>query len=70
MYAYNNKHSLRSNTIAIILHLVAGCCTIWISRSRRSVRKVLVTSSYTNLKIIKIYINTKTIIKINKKIRH
>jgi hypothetical protein len=58
-YAYNNKHSLRSNAkvmaaklarlthrIAIQLHLVAESCTICSSRSRRPVRKLLVTPSY------------------------
>jgi hypothetical protein len=56
----NNKHSLRSNTkcyggkthtrltykIAVQLHVVAESGTICSSRSRRPVRKVLVTPSY------------------------
>jgi hypothetical protein len=47
IYAYNNKHSLRSNRnrltrrIVIQLHLVAESCTICSSRSRRPVRKLL-----------------------------
>jgi hypothetical protein len=59
IYAYNNKHSLRSNTkdyakltrlthkIAIQLHLVAQSCTIYSSRSRRPVQKLLDIPSYT-----------------------
>jgi len=59
IYAHNNKHSLRRNTkvvvaklirlthkIAIQPHLVAECCTIFSSRSRRPVRKLLDTFSY------------------------
>jgi len=34
-----------TNKIAIKLHLVAGSCTICRSRSRRTVRKLLDTSS-------------------------
>jgi hypothetical protein len=58
IYAYNNKHSLRSNTksyggklttlthkIAIQLHLVAESCTIWSSRSRWPVRELSDTPS-------------------------
>jgi hypothetical protein len=58
IYAYNNKHSSRSNTkvlaaklirlthkIAIQLHLVAESCTICVSRSRWPVRKLLDTPS-------------------------
>jgi hypothetical protein len=60
IYAYNNKHSLRSNSkgcggkltrlthkIATQLHLVAESCTICSFRSRRPVRKLLDTPSYT-----------------------
>jgi hypothetical protein len=56
IYAYNNKHSLRTNAkvtaakltilthkIAIQLHLLAESCTICSSRSRRPVRKLLDT---------------------------
>jgi hypothetical protein len=59
IYAYNKKHSLRSNTKgysskthrlthekAIQLHLVAENCTIYRSRYRRPVRKLLDTPSY------------------------
>jgi hypothetical protein len=56
----NNKHSFRSNKnsydgkkltrlthkIAIQLHLVGESCTIFSSRSRRPVRKLLYTPSY------------------------
>jgi hypothetical protein len=62
IYSYSNKHSLRSNTkgygvkitrlihkIAIQLHLVAESCIICSSRSRRPVRKLLVTLSYTTV---------------------
>jgi hypothetical protein len=59
VYAYNNKHSFRSNKrimkakftrltheIALQLHLVAQSCTICSSRSRRPVQKLLDTPSY------------------------
>jgi hypothetical protein len=60
IYAYDNKHSLRSNTkgygnktltrlthkIAIQLHLVAERCIICSSRSRRPIRKLLHMTSY------------------------
>jgi hypothetical protein len=58
IYAYNNKHSLRSNTkgdgktnrlthkIAIQLHLVPESCTICSSRTRPPVWKLLDTPSY------------------------
>jgi hypothetical protein len=53
----DNEHSLRSNfrvmaanKIAIQLHLVAESCTIWSSRSRRPVQKLLDTASYVLLR--------------------
>jgi hypothetical protein len=55
IYAYNNKHALRSITkgygskthkTAIQLHLVAESCTICSSRFRRPVRKLLDIHSY------------------------
>jgi len=38
-----------THKIAIHIHLVAESCTIWSSRSRRPVRKLLDTSSYSSM---------------------
>jgi hypothetical protein len=67
MYAYKNKHSLRTNTkrygdkthywvthkIAIHLHLMVENCTVCSSRCRRPVRKLLGTPScvFTNVQV-------------------
>jgi hypothetical protein len=75
IYAYNNKHSLKSNTkgyggkltrlthkIVIQLHLVAESSTICSSRSRRPVRKLLDTASYIFLNAFYAMLNSSLIL--------
>jgi len=74
----NNKHSSRSNPkgmaakltrlthkIATQLHLVTGSCTIYSSRTRRPVRKLLDTPTY-SVELHEHIMNTTTFVKIQK----
>jgi hypothetical protein len=66
IYAYNNKHSLRSDAkgyggkthkIAIQLHLVAESCAIYSSHSRQEVWELLDTPLYVKIHVKLLQIN-------------